>query len=556
MVGVRSFVIASLAMVSGIAAAQFDGPAPLAWRWQQTSTVSPNGTPLVDGNNIYFNLGNRVYAVDRETGNTKWKYPNGAPSPGIFRRSPILVNGILCVYNDQREVYGLNPNTGDLKWIYQAPFPISSQIVGAGNNVAFSMDGGTMMAVDTGNGQSIYKNKDTGAEEPYRSLDGIRGPVYSDGRDVVAFFDNRNTLQAITLTTRKQAWRQPFGAAPADGSMTFTEGNYYVYTGAFMACLNATSGSVKWQTPVKERMMFSPEVGGGSILAISQMGNAYFFDMAGNLKSKTPLAIGSQPAVRPTSVGKKFIVPTANGSLQLVDPSGTIDWQYYLRPMNDAARQQSSSSTGRGPGGGFGAPGGAPGGGFGAPGGQGGGNTGSTSNDSAVTVQIGAPVAIAGHTLLVPAVDASLFAFDADTGVDLIGPEVKQIWPGPGELVSGKSGQEFIFKIEDEASGVNISSVKVDIDGAPYNFDFGRDGYLICMISPSKKNNMISNGRHTMHIVARDWMGNETNLSVTLRVDNALDPLKRPGSDGNAGGNVGRNSGKGNGGGGAAAGGG
>ena len=547
MFGIRSFVIASVAMVSGIAAAQFDGPAPLAWRWQQSSTVSPNGTPLVDGNNIYFNLGNRVYAIDRETGNTKWKFPNGAPSPGTFRRAPILVNGIVCVYNDQREVYGINPSNGEMKFVYQAPFPISSQIVGVGINVAFSMDGGNMSAVDTNTGQTIYKDASTGAESPYRSLDGIRGPIYSDGRDVIAFFDNRNALQGISLSTRKLAWRQPFGATPPDGSMTVAEGYYYVYTGAFMACLNAFSGAVKWQVPVKERMMFSPEVGGGTILCISQSGNAYFFDMSGALKSKTPLAIGSQPSVRPTWVGKKFIVPTVNGSIQLVDPAGTVDWQYYIRPMNEAARLASASTSGSG----------GPPGGFGAPAGGGG----STSSQPQSTVAVGAPAALAGHTLLVPASDASLLAFDLETGIDLIGPEVKQIWPGPGELVSGKSGQEFIFKIEDQAAGVNISSVKVDIDGAPYNFDFGRDGYLICQISPTKKNNMIANGRHTLHIVARDWLGNETNLSVTLRVDNTLDPLKRPGSDSTAGGNVGRNGGgggkgSGSGGGGAAAGGG
>ena len=66
---------------------------------------------------------------------------------------------------------------------------------------------------------------------------------------------------------------------------------------------------------------------------------------------------------------------------------------------------------------------------------------------------------------------------------------------------------------------------------------------------------MISNGRHTIHIVARDWMGNETTLAVTIRVDNSLDPLKRPGSETN-GTNPGGGGGKGKGGGGAGLGGG
>ena len=42
---------------------------------------------------------------------------------------------------------------------------------------------------------------------------------------------------------------------------------------------------------------------------------------------------------------------------------------------------------------------------------------------------------------------------------------------------------------------------------------------------------MLSNGRHTLHIVASDWMGNITTFTATLRIDNTLDPLKRPGSE-------------------------
>ena len=109
--------------------------------------------------------------------------------------------------------------------------------------------------------------------------------------------------------------------------------------------------------------------------------------------------------------------------------------------------------------------------------------------------------------------------------------KLKQVFPGAGEILSGKNGQEFIFKVEDEASGVNISSMKMDIDGVAYNFDFGRDGYLICQISTTKRNNLLSNGRHTIHISATDWMGNMTNYAATLRIDNTLDPIKRPGSE-------------------------
>ena len=560
MFGIRTFVIASIAMVGGTAAAQFDGPAPLAWRWQQPASVSPTGSPLVDGNTIYFNSGNRVYAIDRETGNTKWKFPNGSPFAGVVKKAPIMVNGVLCVYTDQKEVYGVNPMSGELKWVYQAPYQISGQIIGVGNNIAFPMDGGNIMGVEAATGQSIYKDDKTGVESSYRTLDGMRGPIYSDGRDVVAFFDNRNYLQAFNLSTRRSAYKLNFGSTPPDGSMTAFAGEFYVYTGAFVACLNAFSGSVKWQKPVPEKMMYSPVVGGNSIICVSQTGYAYIYDMSGNLMNgKKPTNLGSQPAVRPSSVGKKFIVATANGAVNLVDPAtGNIDWKYFVRPMNEAARTATSAggaggaggpSSGGGLGGGGSIGGGAGGGGLGGGGGQGrGGQGGAASNEPIVTVEVTAPVAIAGRTLLVPAADASLLAFDLESGVDLTGPVVKQVWPAAGEIVSGKLGQEFIFKIEDESSGINISSIKFEIDGKAYNFEFGRDGYLICQISQVKRNNMIAAGRHTIRVVATDWMGNTTNYTGTVRIDNTLEPLKRPGSDSANGGATG-GGGKGGGGG-------
>ena len=568
MFGNRIFVIASIAMVSGTVAAQFDGPAPLSWRWQQSSSVSPTGTPLVDGNTIYFNLGNRVYAIDRETGNTKWKFPNGTPLSGVVKKAPIMVGGNLCIYTDQKEIYGINPATGEMKWIYQSPYQISGQIVAAGTNIAFPMDGSTIMGINASTGQTIFKKENGADDTPYKVLDGMRGPVFSDGQDVIAFFDNRNYLQGINLRTRHQAYKLNFGSTPPDGSMTSSEGQFFTYTGAYIADIDALSGSVKWQKPVAEHMMFSPAVGNGMILCVAQSGNVYAYDMLGNvISSKKPVNLGSQPAVRPTSVGKKFIVATANGAIHLVDPiKGTVDWQYFVRPMNEAARTVSKTTGGGvgGPtggggigsggggstGGGFGGgPGGGPSGG-GAGQGRGGGAgqaNGKADNEPIVTVEVAAPIAIAGKTLLVPAVDASLLAFDIDNGVDLTGPEVKQVWPTPGEIISGKSGQEFIFKIEDEASGVNISTMKLDIDGMPYNFDFGRDGYMICQISQTKKNNMISSGRHMVHVTVTDWMGNTTTYTSTVRIDNTLDPLKRPGSDTKPGGS-GAGGGKGGGG--------
>lgn len=531
-----------LAAAGTTAFAQLDGPAPLAWRWQQSAAVAPNGSPIVDGNVIYHNVGNRVWAIDRMTGNTVWKFPNGAPLDGTVKRSPVLINGVLVIYTDQKKVYGIDQQSGQSKWVYEAPFQISSPLVAVGRNVAFGMDGGNIMTVDAATGEG-YK------EGPVRILDGIGGPLYSDGRDAIVFFDNRSGIRAISATTRNTIWSQQFGARPADGVMTYKNDSFYVFSGIYLVCMNALNGAPRWQQIMPETMAFAPAIGTNHILAVTRSGNAYAFDAnSGVLRSKTGLPLLSQPLQQPTVAGSKFVVPLSNGSFQLIDPDkSTIDWQYYVRPMNEAARQPAAGGAGNGapgrpggagPGGpgGLGGGGGAGLGGGGALGGGGGAGGAQQTDTTVYVIPAAAPAVVAGKTLLVPGYDASLLAFDIENGIDMTGPTIAQAWPSPGETVSALNGQEFIFKIEDETSGVKNSDLKFDIDGVPYNFEFGRDGYLICQISTAKKNKQLSDGRHTINITATDWMGNETKLSVSIRADITLAPISRAPSTNQPGG--------------------
>jgi len=538
MLGNRSFVLATLTLVSAAAMAQFDGPAPLAWRWQQSSPSAPTGAPLVDGNNIFLNLGNRVYSIDRESGNTNWKFPNVQPIDGTFRRSPVLVQGVLVSAGTDRKVYGVNPSNGELKWVYESPSTITGQPLSLGKFVAFPLEGGSFTALDATTGLSVY-------ETPYRSLDGIAGPLTGNGRDSVMFFDNRNKLHSINVSSRRSNWSVPFAIRPTDGTVESAGGYVYTYSANYLVCMNESTGSPKWQVPVSEPMIFSPEVGAGVVVAVSRSGNAYVYSDSGTLKTRTPLALGSVPLAKPTILGKKIAFALTNGSFTIVDAAtGAVDWQYYVRPMNEAAKAALNSGSA-----GAGAPGGAPGGALGGGigggalgGGLGGGQGfgGAQSNNTAapvVTVPIATQIVLAGSTLLVTAGDSSLLAFDKVTGVDLTSPVVKTLWPSSGEMIAGTNGQEFLFQIDDDTSGVDGKTISVTIGGKPYAYDFGKDGVLIIRVSQAKKNPSIPSGRHDLVVTVSDWLGNKTTHSVSLKVDNALPlvPRIKPATDGQGG---------------------
>jgi outer membrane protein assembly factor BamB len=524
--------IALLAMVTGVADAQFAGPAPLAWRWQQSNAVAPTGAPLVDGNRLFYNAGTRMYAIDRETGNTLWKFPNIEPLSGFLKKSPVLINGVLVIATDDKKLYGVNPNSGELKWAVDVPGTVNSAPVGAGKNAAVSVEGGFIFAVNTETGMPLY-------DSAHLIPDGIAGPLNSNGTDSIYFFNGKSQLVSFQIASKQRNWTQTFGVRPPDGNLVATGGNLYLYTGTFLACLNGTTGNARWQQILPEPMMFTPELGSGTIACVSRDGKVYFYDETGRLRNRTPVATNSQPVTAPTFVGGKFVVATANGAITLVDPFALgIQWQYFIRPMNEAASRPSGGAGGgpTGGGGAFGAPGGAPGGGFGggfgSPGGQGGpaagGQTGgSTGPTTIVTLPAAAKGAIAGKTLLIPAADGSLLAFDEETGVDLTAPELRAVWPPQGELISGLNGQEFVFRIDDDASGVNSATIKFDIDGKAYNYDFGRDGFLVSRISVSQRNAPLANGRRTINISAKDWLGNEVKKSFSIRIDNSLAVVPR-----------------------------
>jgi hypothetical protein len=167
---------------------------------------------------------------------------------------------------------------------------------------------------------------------------------------------------------------------------------------------------------------------------------------------------------------------------------------------------------------------------------------------------------LAGQTLLIPARDGSILAFDKDLGVDLTPPTAKQLWPTPGDVVSGQPPLELIFRVQDEAAGINESTIKVEIDGEQVGASYSRDGYLRVAFSTipdtskapllavqgdgttARRNNTLQDGRHAVVVTATDWMGNVSKTTYSIVIDNALKPLPLPGADqtGQAGGPGGR----------------
>ena len=522
--------------LAAAASAQFDGPAPLAWRWVQPTNAAASGSPLVKGDTIYTAIGSRVYALDLTTGNKKWQYPPVEPADGQFRTAPIFAGNVLVAASDNKVVYAVDPNTGAAKWSYTSPSPVFGSPVAVGDNyVAFATSDNTLIALDATTGKPIWT-------APYRIFDRLQGQISSYGNGIV-FFNGLNELRSLDVVSQKAAYRRPirFSVLPPGATPVLYGSTFYVSSGPYLVAINAADGTTKWQTDTRLQLAFSPAPSANGVLVVSEDGEALVLDPTngrpmGSTKS-APVKLGSFPAQRPSVAGTKFLVPTSNGSINLFDPTtGALLWSYVIRPIGDVYENAgvSGNANGRGPGG---------------PGGPGGGQT---TGKLITSLIASGPAVLAGQTLLVPAKDGSLLAFDRDLGVDLTPPTVKQLWPNPGDVVSGRSPLELIFRLSDEAAGVNEKTIKVEIDGEEAGFTYTRDGYVrvaFTSVPPTtpfkpgapvgaflpgevpKPNLQLQDGRHAVVVTATDWMGNVAKMTYSVVIDNALPPLPLPGGD-------------------------
>lgn len=514
-----------------VAAAQFDGPAPLTWRFIQPTRVAPAGSPLVVENRVYQSIGGRVVCIDRETGNLRFRFPAVDPIPGVFRSSPVLAsNGIIVAAGDNKIVYGFDAATGELKWSFNLPGGLFGQPVSVGKFVVCAQSDNKLVAIDVETGQAGWQN-------PFNVLEGLSGSL-ATYRNSVVFFNNRNELLSLDVTSLKYDWKRPLAQVPPNSIPVIFGEDVFLVSGGYLVQVNAGTGIPRWQAPTGQILQLPPTVSAAGVLVITQDGKALLFDPVTRTQiTKKPIELGTLAVARPTAVGEKFVVPTTIGGLILLDPKkAEIGWEYLIRPIGEPDTSNPTSGGpggGRGPGGSGGPGGGFPGGG-GIGGGRGGGLGGGTQNQDAtkpVTIQPAATPVLAGSTLLVPAKDGSVLAFDKVTGVDLTGPKVDLLFPNPGDQVSGQPPLLLLFKVEDIATGIKNDTLKIEIGGQALDYKMERDGRVVVRFSQTGKNKSLSDGRKEIVLTVSDWMGNVTKQTYALTIDNTLPPIKLPGSD-------------------------
>ncbi len=488
----KHLIIATTAALglSQLASAQPIGAMPLAWRWAQASSVAPGGTLVASGDTIFVAAGPRIYALDRSSGNQKWRFPAGEPLEANFRNGCIRVGDTIVAAADNKTVYGVSAETGASKWSYVALEPLTGLPVVAGTGVVFRQGDGSMISLNPENGQPNWEN-------PLRMLNGtIAGSLVSSGSTIIVA-TSANEVVGLDPATKKALWTKTFSGLNSDVRPVLYNDTVYVVSGEYLSALNATSGSRRWEINVKAPLARNPAVSLDGIAVMTREGQIYTFDLGGRALLKKPLDLGSLPIDDPVLFGSTLAVSTSNGSLNLIDiKTCQTLWNYILRPFTAINDDKGKPIT---------------------------------------FVTPSTPPILTGKTLLIGARDGSVLAFDSEEGVDLTAPEIKMLFPSPGDQVSGRPPLFLAFRVSDDASGVKMDTVAVKIDGVEYTSNFSRDGLLTVQFSQTGKNRMLMDGRRTITVTSADWLGNVSTKEFAITIDNTLKPVVVPGSQDSGG---------------------
>jgi outer membrane protein assembly factor BamB len=506
--------------------AQFDGSAPVAWRWAESTRTSPSGSPVEKDGIVFVAVGGRVYALEKETGNLKWRYPQGAPFDANFRSGLAMSGGRILAAADNRVLYCLDAATGQSVWQYNAADSLMGTPVVVGAKVVFADTKG-VNAVSLADGTEAWT-------KPFTLKDRIY-PALAAWNDFVIFPAADNKLHAVDVNTGAAKWEQGF-ARLSSTSMPVVHGDMiFINASSYVVSLNAFNGRTRWQNATGDVLAFSPAVSDKGVVTVTDKGKVYAYDLNGRKLNGQAGDLKSNPMAAPSYVGDLVAFALGNGSVVTMNTiTGDTVWVYNF-PSTSTGGTPAGGGPGGGPAGGSGGGGGLQGGGDGGGrngpgGGAGGGGGGAASEAKIVPVYGAGPAILAGETMMILATDGSLFAFDKKLGVDLTPPDVKMLWPNPGDQISPLPPAEFIFKVEDFGSGVVPDSVMVSINGKAVAATYDKVTSIVRLtIIAGGKIPALAVGKAKFVIDSADWMGNKSSATFTVNVDASIDrPLGGP----------------------------
>ena len=228
------------------------------WRHTFSEGYSVNTVPAVVDDTVYIgttnlheNTGGRVYALDADTGVTRWTFDKGRVMTigddrvGLGDVQSVLaaVDDLVYVGDSKGNFYALDTVSGKIEWVYRVSGAIRMPPALVNGTVYFADTDGDICALDMDTGDSVMACNIDAHPSSF--------PTVVDGTVYVGTFSD--SLFALDSETGRIRWTHDVGITPA--STAVADGSVYVGgdgggDGGYVCSLDSTLGTRQWTTDI------------------------------------------------------------------------------------------------------------------------------------------------------------------------------------------------------------------------------------------------------------------------------------------------------------------
>ncbi|MGQ9581782.1 MAG: outer membrane protein assembly factor BamB family protein [Armatimonadota bacterium] len=454
---------------------------PVALKWQYVANRFDNNpaSPILVNGTVYFACGDRVYAVDLETGSLKWRYPREQGLGGSVKGTPAYYKGSLYFGSTDENLYCLDAETGAFRWAYRVRGSIRCPPVIAEGMIYVGADDESLYAIEaeTGERRWVFTARD----------DIAIGVAVGAGMVIAASMDGN--MYGISRSTGKLRWIFRLPVAPTDSSPVITESIVVMAVGNSVFGLSARSGQQRWRITLPAEVAATPAVSGYDVYVPCKDKKIYAYITNTRqpiLKWTQPADLQATPMSSPVVAGDTLWVTGARGVIAaFAAQDGSLEWRYSVSPSTITA-------------------------------------------PTALYCDAASSPTVADGVLLVLTDDGVLHCFTPEA-VDQLPPKIYSVTPASGSVMSPAPPIRIRAVIYDVGSGVDFSTATIMLDGQPVESTADASTSSVSYITPvggagKQAVYLRPDGLHYITVSAKDYAGNIVVKEWYIITDSSLPP--------------------------------
>lgn len=294
--------------------------------------IEPSSWPGISAyeDTVYVAYGGQVYALQLNSGNNLWRFPDEADSNIYFYAAPVLTSdGQLIVGSYSRggtnsnNLYSLDSKNGNQEWIFDeannryigSPFANEEAIFAPNaNNQLYKLDlDGNLIS-----GWSFEANDPLWAQ-----------PV-SNG-DILFLASMDHHVYAFNSESGRLQWPPlDLGSAIASPPTLGENGTLYVGTfGSQIVAIDSRNGKIIWKLDTEDWVWSSPTEADGKLYVGDQSSTFLIIDASSGIELWRMTADGAIIG-SPLIVGENIYFATESGSVYMLEADGENDWDFKI----------------------------------------------------------------------------------------------------------------------------------------------------------------------------------------------------------------------------------